>query len=156
MTVEIHFDTLVNPKRTPMKWTAGVTINPRISNGDSRFFFFEFDREHFQHVVPFIDEVSQELPLFVHGTGNGIHVMSLNTVTKKKWKELHAKYRHINPKCPMTTLRIIPNKYYDEMMCWLKGYIITKNNVKKLSQDELYQIYTTFADKCQLVKYPLP
>lgn len=159
----IQFSTLQHPTRTSEQYTIGATINPaRHNDGVTRFFLFEWDKEHFnenlandmQQIVNDID-----VPCWAHATGNGIHLLSLVPILKEKWKEVHTRYKHVNPTCPMTTLRMMPNKYVGEEIVWFaSSYTVVPRSdntveVMQLTQMETLGIITDIAQSHQLVKY---
>ncbi len=98
-----------------------------------RCFFFELDYEHrdkYQEVATFFD--MECLDWLVHRTGGGgYHFISPTMVSKEQWIAMHLELKDINPKCPMTTLRMIPNKYTNEDMFWYNTHYEALN-----SQDE--------------------
>lgn len=163
MSDRLQFTTLKNPIRTDEEYTIGATINPAMHNdGLTRFFLFEWDKEHFtedtaNQIQQIVNEI--DVPCWVHATGNGIHLISLVPILKSNWKKTHEKYRHINPKCPMTTLRMMPNKYRGENMIWLlSSYMFkpkTKDTVEviQLEPHETMDIIMNIAQTHQLVKY---
>lgn len=159
----LQFKILTHPTRTKYKWTLGVTINPaHHHDGLSRFFFFEWDQEHFEHLSSMEDIILDvNVPCLVHATGKGIHLLSLIPIATERWKKIHKKYKYINPKCPMTTMRIIPNKYQREIGCWLDSWVITPlgDNIlgaMKIDEEYFISLIKRMMEQCQVVRYPLP
>ena len=107
-------------KNRSNKYTTGICNTFRDS--ELRVLFFELDREHLIY-EPEIHKLykDNELDYLVHRTGSmGLHFLSPTLMTKERWKEIMRCYKHINPKCPMTTLRVKPNKYPDEDGIWYR------------------------------------
>jgi hypothetical protein len=86
-------------------------------------------------------------------------------ISKQTWKRFHDKLNHINVDCPMTTMRITPNKYSNEDLVWYNSHIERFNAVPSQNNRNLCQYLnkifgSTFlgtADgEIKLVKYPLP
>ena len=108
------------------KWTKGLTV--KVPNDDNmRYMLFELDYEHLE----FYDLVknvfwSFELDLLIHKTGSGgYHFISPTVITKDQWKKIHNRLENINKKCPMTCLRMIPNKHPNEADIWYRTDCIT-------------------------------
>lgn len=158
MKLELELRLLApNPKRTAEKWTTGVTCNPR--SGEGRLFLFEVDREEMDKVPLVLGVLSRIFDMtFLHCTGNGVHFYSSPLVTKEAWKEVHNLLRDINVKCPMTTLRVEPNKWVGEEKVWYQSYIIDHENGEyaSLSPEECAEFLEGFKKKLQTVRYPLP
>ncbi len=104
--------------RTRDKWTNGLAITNK--SNDLRFFLFEtdspFNQEHYDRINRLYDDYS--LDYLNHRTGDGIHWLSPSLLSLETWKEMMEQIKDINPKCPMTTLRIEPNKYINEREIW--------------------------------------
>ena len=108
-----------------------------------------------------------ELDYFIHRTGNGFHFLSPTLIDKILYKKFMNVLKDINVSCPMTTLRVNPNKYENE-----KDYfynIIEIDNVtiynKKgnclemcnfLNETFKTNFEGTHKGKIIKVKYPLP
>lgn len=87
-----------------------------------RFCFFEIDIQQIREFYRIIGTYERYgLDLCIHRSGNGLHFLSPTMVSKETWKRFHAELKDINPKCPMTTLRIEPNKYPHEREIWFNG-----------------------------------
>ena len=98
-------------------WTKGLAITNKTN--DLRFCFFETDIAHTSYFQRILGTYQQfGLDLCTHRTGNGLHFLSPTLVSLQIWKAFHAELKDINPKCPMTTLRIEPNKYPNEAQIW--------------------------------------
>ncbi len=88
---------------------------------DYRFLFFETDKPYNQEDYSKIIKVydSHKLDLFVHNTGGGgQHFISPTIITVEEWKDCMNPLKKINPRFPALVLRILPNKYVDEMKRW--------------------------------------
>jgi hypothetical protein len=145
-------------KRTPSKWTTGITVKHK-TDPDLRPFLFELDREHTTY-APFVIETLRQVFAMttMHCTGNGIHFYNLPLMKKEAWKELHKLLKHVNPMCPMTTLRIQPNKYENEESVWYNGYIVDwqEREAAPLNKHMLDRIITGLQEEFETVRYPLP
>lgn len=106
-----------------MSDTTGICITfDDDSFSDYRLFFFELDgmlSEISQDVETVIRlYIKNHLDVLVHRTKKGFHFISPTVITKRTWKHMMDEVRHLNPKCPMTTLRWKPNKYPNEDGVW--------------------------------------
>jgi hypothetical protein len=150
-------------KNRSNKFTTGLCNT--FKNIDAKTFFFEIDsNENYSKICQvFLDN---KLDFFVHKTGSGgFHFISPTLITRQRWKEIMIPIKKINPKCPMTTLRMNPNKYYGEESFWYFKYIEqTFDNEEFNSKqmcDYLNRIFkTNFVGKVdselKIVNYPLP
>ncbi len=100
-----------------------------------------------------------------HRTKNGIHFLSPTLLDKEEWKANMDKLRHINKKCPMTTLRWIPNKHYLEREIWYTGETWSdSSNINRNSSEFCMLLNKTFGTNfmgtvstdLKFVRYPLP
>ena len=146
-------------------FTTGL-CNTITEDPDVRFLFFEIDREHKES----LDEIKSiytqnKLDLLIHATGNGFHFLSPTILNKAEWKMLISFLKHINTKCPMTTLRVKPNKYPFEDSYWYRSEVfqysenINKNCIEMCNY--LNKIWNTkFSGSksytLKIVHYPLP
>jgi len=119
--------------RSSMKYTTGISITNQTNDG--RFLFFEMDKpmnwEHFNRV----NDVFRffELDWICHRTGDGWHWISPTLLRKEAWKLAHELLNDVNRRCPMTTLRIVPNKYPHEDEIWYSHNAGYFNNQPELS-----------------------
>ena len=153
-------------KNRSNKFTIGL-CNTFKGSKNLKTLFFELDREHFEK-YDYVNRVYQNngLDYFVHKTGSGgFHFISPTMITKSRWKKIMIELKFINPKCPMTTLRIKPNKYYNEENFWYFSYIEKHyDNLKHNSLmmcNYLNRIFHTkfegeVLDEMIIVNYPLP
>ena len=145
------------------RFTQGIVCT--LKDSKSRFCFFEIDLAD-QH---YGDAVLAQYRLFKldvlwHRTGNGRHFLSPTCVSKEIWKAFMEPLKHINPKCPMTTLRIKPNKYPNEEQIWYNYAYFTNRNLSRNSQEMCRLLnrlfHTSFLGNVQtelkFVWYPLP
>ena len=101
-------------------WTRGLAITNKTN--DLRFCFFEIDKPQSGYFFRILGIYQQfGLDVCTHRTGNGLHFISPTLVSKEAWKAFHKELKSINPKCPMTTLRIESNKYPNEAEIWFCG-----------------------------------
>lgn len=110
-----------------------------------RFLFFELDDDDafkmYNPHTPFVDAfnhvkdtyVNANLPVWIHKTMRGFHFFSLEPLEKDRYYLLMKQIKHLNPKCPMVTIRIKPNKWIGERKIWSQGSIIAKDFNKPLA-----------------------
>ena len=133
-----------------------------------RVLFFELDYPIDQKTINRVIEVYRilHLDLVTHSTGNGVHFLSPTMMDLIIWKSAMNLLHDLNKKCPMTTLRFIPNKYPDEVVLW-NGSIRTiynksLNNSKQMTIFLNDILFTNFKPNLDLsfaikqVRYPLP
>jgi len=133
-----------------------------------RICLFEIDIEHNSSLDHIRDTYRLlGLDLLIHRTGNGWHFLSPTLVTLSVWKDFHSKLKRINPKCPMTTLRIKPNKYPNEDQIWYSNepyYYATPNYRPNNSYEICLLLNRWFGTSFigiietspKIVRYPLP
>ena len=152
-------------KNRSNKFTQGIVITN--NTNDKRFLFFELDK-------PFTKEEKQEvldvyrfhgLDVLIHRTGSGIHFISPTLIELQTWKEAITKLKHINKKCPMTTLRWLPNKHPNEDQVWFTSdYWHDTNNIRNNSDQLCLLLNKSFHSgligsiqtDLKFVRYPLP
>ena len=151
-------------KNRSNKFTQGLVITN--DSNDKRFLFFELDIEHWGN----LEEVknvyrSYGLDYCYHRTGHGCHFISPTLISLELWKEIMGKLKHINKKCPMTTLRWLPNKYPNEREVWFTSQHWSDDNNLRRNSLELSQLLNkTFQTdfmgvvptELKFVRYPLP
>jgi hypothetical protein len=99
-------------------WTSGI-VNVPLNDINSRYTFFELDtkdREKLRKVISVYDYYG--LACYIHSTINGYHFYNLSPVPKMFYWKIIREIKHLNPECPLITLRIIPNKWKDEKRYW--------------------------------------
>ena len=154
----------LKPNRSS-RYTSGLVCT--FADRPERCFFFELDKEHreFYQDVCNLYEV-EALDWIVHRTGGGgFHFISPTMISKEVWKKLHRELADINPKCPMTTLRIEPNKYPNEDLVWYNSHAEVMNAPDLANNKEMCQyLNKIFGVKfvgnakgtMKIVRYPLP
>lgn len=91
---------------------------------DMRYPLFELDTEkHFDKIMDAYSEL--RLPVYAHRTMRGYHFISLVALHKDCYANWIQPLMHYNPKCPMVTLRIRPNKWVNEDKVFFNGRIIS-------------------------------
>ena len=133
----------------------------------NRSFFFELDKEDrdlFQDISDFYN--TEGLDYIVHRTGGGgFHFLSPTMISRGRWKMLHKLLEGINPKCPMTTLRIEPNKHVNEDLVWYNSHVErfnaepsqnNENMCKYLNKIFGSDFIGSAAGNIKMVRYPLP
>lgn len=147
------------------RFTTGLVCT--FADRPERCFFFELDKEHREFYQDVCNLYELEgLDWIVHRTGGGgFHFLSPTMISKEDWKILHKELAEINKDCPMTTLRMKPNKYPNEELVWYNSHTevlnadTPKNNYQictYLNQIFGSKFVGTGAGEMILVKYPLP
>ena len=97
-------------------------VNQIDKDKNKKLFFFEIDT-HDIKLVDLILEVYQKYQLTVvyHKTKMGYHFISPTLISLEEWKMIHKQILHINPSCPMITLRVEGNKYPNELNYFYKA-----------------------------------
>lgn len=150
-------------KNRSNKYTKGLAITN--NTNDLRFPFFDIDFD-FQYSFSLVESHYRDYgyDYLIHRTGNGCHFLSPTLLTKKEWKAFHEPIKHINPKCPQTTLRWTPNKYPEEDDLWFVSKFEKFNNHYRNSE-ELSNLlngvwlsdFSGFLETdLKFVRYPLP
>ena len=152
-------------KNRSNKFTQGIVITNHTNN--LRFLFFELDKPlnpaHVSRVIDVYKRYGSDFLL--HRTGNGMHWIGLRLFTVETWKEAMKELKDINPKCPSTTLRWIPNKYPNEELIWYHNECWIDPNGCRSNSDELSKLlnHTFHSDfegsvhtELKFVRYPLP
>ena len=151
-------------KNRSNRFTQGLVITN--DTNDKRFLFFELDYEH----KDYLEEVknvyrSYGLDYCQHRSLNGTHFLSPTLISVELWKEIMGKLKHINKKCPMTTLRWLPNKYPNESEIWTTcTFWSNPNSVWRNSHEFsclLNKVFGTdfmgtISTNLKFVRYPLP
>ena len=149
-------------KNRSNKFTAGLCNT--FADIEARCFFFEIDDpKDFDTVEQFYED--EALDVLIHKTGSGgYHFLSPTQMTPDVWKIKMQALRGINPKCPMTTLRMEPNKYPQEDLLWYITKIHQFDNEKFNSKDMCQYLNKIFGcnlkgsctGNLKIVRYPLP
>lgn len=129
-----------------------------------RCFFFEIDDPtHYDRITEFY--FNNDLDVLTHRTGSGgYHFISPTMINKEKWKSLMLELKDINPKCPMTTLRVEPNKYPNESELWYRYETWTHDQDFNNNKEMCIYLNHIFKSNLKgilnggmkLVRYPLP
>lgn len=109
-------------------WTSGVTIVPK-HDIDSRYTFFELDSKNIDNLHFVLDTYRANLgSCYVHETISGYHFYNFRRISKESYYRIIKLMKHLNPLCPLTVLRIEPNKWQNEARYWRKGEIVGSIN----------------------------
>ena len=135
---------------------------------NKRFCFFEIDVLGDPQLYFRICECYKtfNLDYIVHRTHLGWHWLSPTIVDLITWKAFHRTLEDVNKKCPMTCLRVEPNKYPNEDLVWYLHYYgirgLQLNNCIEMC-DYLNHIWHgeqrfngVIHGKIKIVRYPLP
>ncbi len=152
-------------KNRSNKYTQGLVITN--NTNDKRFLFFELDNPFNQGDYDKVLGIYRNngLDVLVHRTGNGLHFLSPTLIKLETWKALISLLKGINKKCPMTTLRVLPNKWPNEESIWWAnecwGNIDnSRNNSNELSNWLKQKFHCPFegeiSTELKFVRYPLP
>lgn len=138
-------------------WTSGITNIPK-NDRNSRYTFFELDTKDIDK-LHFVLEVYRNYlgSCYVHELISGYHFFNFKPISKNSYYEVIKKIKHLNPLCPLTVLRIIPNKWMGEERYWRKGAIIGKDNDNELLwfKSMIDSGYTmAISHKYEVVNYP--
>jgi hypothetical protein len=144
------------------QFTSGI-VNTLDRNLDSRFPFFETDDPKGWEVIDEYYRMKQ-IDYYRHRTGKGWHWLSPVVMTKQEWSAFHSALKHINPDCPMITLRVEPNKYPYEDEIWKVGQAFYCQPPQRLSASMCAWLNGEFGTffkgdvkgTLQYVRYPLP
>lgn len=153
----------MKPNRSDTYTTGICNTIGNLEYQDLRFFFFEVDNPNDIPKVVNLYE-SEEIDFLVHRTNKGFHFLSPTLIIKEYWKKLINELRDINIKCPMTCLRVEPNKYPNEPEVWYTSKTETFYNQEINSYDmcvylnHIWKSNFTGSGRQQLkiVRYPLP
>lgn len=172
MTVQRH-----HKKNRSNQYTTGLCNT--FSGTDLKTLFFEVDKydprtqthnENYVRELQIVNSIYRRLGLdyLVHKTQNGCHFLSPTMIPKLFWsKIIKEDLRDINRKCPMTTLRVEPNKYPNESEFWYRvdAFYFDGNDIRNNFNmcNYLNKIFgTSFRGSpdnnqdIKIVRYPLP
>ena len=152
-------------KNRSNRFTTGLVITN--DTNDKRFLFFELDHPIEQREKDKVLAIYRYFGLDVlwHRTGNGIHFLSPTLTSIETWKEAMKALKTINKKCPMTTLRVEPNKHHQESQIWYTcDYRSDPNNLRNNSFELSILLNKWFHSDfvgvvdtdLKFVRYPLP
>ena len=147
------------------KYTIGLCNT--FKDSKLKVLFFELDKGQ---TIEFNDVeqtfIKNELDYFIHKTGSGgYHFLSPTLLTAGRWHYIIQNLKKLNPKCPMTTLRMKPNKYYDEDFYWYQIYDEAYFDNEKFNSiqmcnylNRLFKTHFkgTIETELNIVSYPLP
>lgn len=110
-------------------WTSGIVNVPLDPNlRDSRYTFFELDSKSVKDLrIVFNAYMDYLNSVYIHETMKGFHFFNLKPVDKASYGLMMRQIKHLNTECPMTTLRILPNKWIGESRLWGNGQVIGKD-----------------------------
>jgi hypothetical protein len=106
------------------------------------------------------------LDVVIHRSGMGWHWISPTEVTLQTWMQFMDELKDVNKKCPMQTLRLLPNKYPNEDKVWYMHIELHSCKLPLLDNNKQCVMYlnamfkTTFegnkSGSITLPRYPLP
>lgn len=102
---------------------------------DMRYPFFELDTDKGKSWEKVMEHyVNHNLDVYAHRTMRGWHFISLTAMKKEDYATWIKCIMPLNPKCPMVTLRIKPNKWIGERQVFKEGGIIARQFNTELEQ----------------------
>lgn len=154
----------MKPNRTNV-FTQGV-CDIIANDKDRRLCLFEIDSFN-PNDIKRIEANYQEYGLDVlkHRTQMGFHYLSPSIVSRDTQKAFHGAIKDINPECPMTTLRIEPNKYPNEADIWFASAVAKNASNASRNSTEMCDLLNRIwgvdfrgsqKGSIKLVRYPLP
>lgn len=136
-------------------WTSGISNIPK-HDRNSRYTFFELDTKDIDKVHFVLDVYRENLETcYVHELINGFHFFNLRAIEKERYNRIIRIIKFLNTECPLTVLRIIPNKWQNEKRYWNISEII--GNSKELEQFRTCietQTLGWIKDNYEVVRYP--
>jgi len=104
-------------------WGKGITNIP-LRTEDYRYTFFELDTKDLDKLREVLNVYEENgLNCYVHSLIRGYHFYNLNAIPKQDYYKIIRKIKHLNPACPLMTLRITSNKWKSEPRYWKDGAI---------------------------------
>jgi len=146
-------------------FTQGVCITFENDTENRRMCFFELDNTDKRDLDRVLDNYRLfGLDCLYHRTRLGYHFLSPTVVSLDTWKQFMDNLKDLNKKCPMTTLRVQPNKYPNEDQIWYTSEILEFFNKARNSKPMCVLLYHWFRKRFngdldlhpKLVRYPLP
>jgi hypothetical protein len=138
-------------------WTSGITNVPLGTNRSARYTFFELDTKDLDKLHFVLDVYRANLgSVYVHELLSGYHFYNFTPIDKVAHGRIVNIMKFLNPFCPLTVLRIIPNKWQNEGKYWSKGYVEGKDT-KELEEFRTCietGDYNSIKKKYEVVTYP--
>ena len=143
-------------------WTSGIVnvpLEPALAN--SRYTFFELDTKDINKLrLVWTTYLNKLGSVFIHETMNGYHFYNLTPIDKEAYGKFMRNLKYLNPECPMTTLRIIPNKWMGEYRYWrnyqlLENLLMDDVKLKEFSKWLIGCSYNMIKCYYQVVRYPM-
>lgn len=136
-------------------WTSGITNVP-INDRNSRYTFFELDTKDYDKLHYVLDVYRENLETcYVHELLTGYHFFNFRAIDKEMYGRIIRLLKQLNPLCPLTVLRIIPNKWENEFRYWKKSSIIgTSRELEEFKNNLENQDINAISQKYEIVNYP--
>jgi hypothetical protein len=137
------------------------TLKPRLIS-EYRYLFWEIDNQEEQILnrVMSLYRVLR-LPVYIHKSFRGYHFLSVKPIEKTIWNYAIQHLRDTNPRFPPVTLRILANKYPNEIEYYKQGFCYYPDD--KIHKDTEYlkkfienQDVLSLENYYMIVFYPLP
>jgi len=134
--VRIYATNMVLPMTIRQIFRNFRTLKPRLIS-QYRYLFWEIDN---QDALPLREVISVYarlgLPVYIHKTFRGFHFLSVKPVTKEVWETAIQQLRHTNTRFPPVTLRVLANKYKNEIDYFKQGSCYFPNS--NVHKDTIY------------------
>lgn len=129
------------------------TLKPRLIS-EHRYLFWEIDNQDDQVLHEVLDVYRVlELPVYVHMTYRGYHFLSVKPIEKQVWNWAIQLLRRTNTRFPPVTLRVLANKYHNELSYYRDGFCIYPNVYKVHKDTEYLKKYIENQDIISLEHY---
>lgn len=143
-------------KDLKMVWRNWKSLYPKFET-QWRYFFWELDGASVNEKDNIIEIYkSLRLPVYVHKTMGGYHFLSVKPIPLTTFQDIVSQVRKTNVSFPAITLRIMSNKYIDELEIFNDGYIISDvlhNDTFELRNCIYHQNIEPLLQKYQIVYY---
>lgn len=137
-------------------WTSGITNVPK-HDRNSRYTFFELDTKDIDKLHFVLDVYRKNLgSCYVHELISGYHFYNFKQISKEEYARIIKLIKHLNPLCPLTVLRLLPNKWIGEQKYWKRSAIIGKEDreLAHFKQDLENESIGAIALRYETVRYP--
>lgn len=137
-------------------WSSGISNVP-LGDRSSRYTFFELDTKNISSLRKVLDTFRDNLgSVYVHELIGGFHFYNLEKISKERYWKIIRGIKLMNPECPLTVLRLIPNKWEGEAKFWKKGIILGRDSpeLSELKTCIESQNIAPLKNKYEIVHYP--
>ena len=111
-------------------------LKPRLIS-EYRYLFWEIDNQDDKMLHEVLDVYRVlDLPVYVHKSYRGYHFLSVKPIEKQIWNYAIHILRNTNTSFPPVTLRVLANKYPNELFYYKQGFCVYPDN--KIHKDTQY------------------